>query len=116
LSEPRFPRDVGLKATIRPLDDYSNTYIAITCLDPAVGSGHYKYGEYEYVCEPDQIAKKACFSGDKTNATIGMYQLFDLKADPYELHNVYNETPQDIRDALAKKLRAYYPCQGVSCP
>lgn len=27
LSEPRFPRDMGLMATVRPLDDYSNTYV-----------------------------------------------------------------------------------------
>lgn len=36
--------------------------------------------------------------------------------DPYELKNVYNETAPAIRDALAKKLREYYPCQGKSCP
>ena len=31
-----------LKATVRPLDDYSNTYIAITSYDPAIGSGEKK--------------------------------------------------------------------------
>ena len=45
-----------------------------------------------------------------------MYQLFDLTKDPYELHNVYNETAPAIREALAKKLREYYPCRGASCP
>ncbi len=39
-----------------------------------------------------------------------------LTTDPYELHNVYNETAPAIREALAKKLREYYPCRGVSCP
>eukprot|EP01043_Picozoa_sp_COSAG02_P124661 COSAG02_NODE_61740_length_267_cov_3.077381_1_plen_43_part_10 len=31
-------------------------------------------------------------------------------ADPYELKNIYNETAPTIRDALAKRLRTYYPC------
>ena len=37
-----FPRDIGLKATVRPLDDYSNTYIGLHLLDPQIGTGHYK--------------------------------------------------------------------------
>ena len=47
-----------------------------------------------------------------------MFQLFDLTSpkDPYELHNVYNETASAIREALAKKLREYYPCEGKACP
>ena len=45
-----------------------------------------------------------------------MYQLFDLTADPYELRNVYDETAPAIRDALAKRLRSYYPCTGAACP
>lgn len=37
-----FPRDLGRKATVRPLDDYSNTYIGLHSMDPQIGSGHYK--------------------------------------------------------------------------
>ena len=33
------PRDQGLTATVRPLDDYSNTYIGLHVLDPTIGSG-----------------------------------------------------------------------------
>jgi len=110
LSEPRFPRDDGLVATVRPLDDYSNTYIGLHVLDPTLGSGHYKYAEYQYVCSPEQISAKDCFS------EVDMYQLFDLKNDPYELINVYNTTAPEIKNALAQKLRAWYPCQGTSCP
>ena len=110
LSEPRFPRDEGLVATIRPLDSYSNTYIGLHVVDSALGSGRYKYGEYQYVCSPEQIANKACFSD------VDEYQLFDLVADPFELHNVYNETDKDIRDELARRLRRYYPCSGSTCP
>ena len=113
LSEPRFPRDEGLKATIRPLDSYSNTYIGLTVIDPTLGSGRYKYGEYEYECTPDQIAAKACFS------SVDHYQLFDLVADPWELHNIYNETKASdpaLVAELAQRLRKHYPCAGDACP
>ena len=110
LGQPRFPRDEGLVATIRPLDSYSNTYIGLHVVDPTLGSGRYKYGEYQYVCSPEQIAAKDCFSN------VDEYQLFDLVADPYELHNVYNQTDKAIRDELARRLRVHYPCSGSACP
>ena len=46
----------------RPLDDYSNTYIGLHSMDPSIGTGHYKYGEYQYVCSAVQILAKDCFS------------------------------------------------------
>lgn len=82
-------------------------------MDPAIGTGHYKYAEYQYVCSTENILAHNCFSNVTAN---GMYQLFDLTADPFELHNVYNSTSDTIRKALAAKLRQYYPCKGVSCP
>ena len=66
--------------------------------------------QYQYQCSPAQILKKECFSD------VQLYELFDLTTDPWELRNVYNETAPAIRDALAKKLRTYYPCQGAACP
>lgn len=110
LSQPRFPYDEGLVATIRPLDDYSNTYIGIYVEDPTLGSSRYKYGEYQYVCNSSQIVAKECFSD------VDMYQLFDLVADPFELQNVYNETDDKIKEELARRLRLHYPCRGASCP
>ena len=37
LSQPRFPYDKDLVATVRPLDDYSNTYIGLYVEDPNLG-------------------------------------------------------------------------------
>ena len=37
LKQPRFPYDEHLVATIRPLDDYSNTYIGLYVEDPTLG-------------------------------------------------------------------------------
>ena len=94
-------------------DINNNRYIGLHSLDASIGTGHYKYGEYQYVCTPAQIAAFDCFSD------INMYQLFDLTKDPYELYNVYNETKAAnpaITTALAKQLRTYYPCKGIQCP
>ena len=70
----------------------------------------YKYGEYQYVCNSTQILAKECFSD------VDEYQLFDLASDPFELHNVYDETDQAIKRELARRLRRHYPCSGASCP
>eukprot|EP00666_Eupelagonemidae_sp_cell4sb_P015526 gene15526-13101_t len=47
-----------------------------------------------------------------------MYELFDLDADPYELHNVYNATAA-AQPALVRKLhqqaREWYECAGPAC-
>ena len=45
-----------------------------------------------------------------------MKELFDLTTDPFELHNVYNETAPAVREKLAARLRQYYPCKGGACP
>ena len=37
LKQPRFPYDEHLVATVRPLDDYSNTYIGLYVEDPTLG-------------------------------------------------------------------------------
>ena len=44
-SKTGFPRDKDLVATIRPLDDYSNTYIGIHVVDRMLGSEKYKYAD-----------------------------------------------------------------------
>jgi hypothetical protein len=102
----------------------------------------YRYAEYQYVCSTEQIEAKQCF-GDidmfqlfdlvpvpvhllNTCALLLHVMLHGLSSDvslgvgqtvdPYELKNVYNQTAPAIRDALAKRLRTYYPCAGSSCP
>jgi len=119
LNFPPFPRDVGLNATVRPLDDWSNTYIGLLSLDASLG-GKYKYGEYEYRCSTADIRSRQCFAatagGMQPPSDDYSYQLFDLTADPFELTNVYASAEPALKAALAAKLREYYPCQGVACP
>ena len=62
------------------------------------------------MCTTAEIEAKQCFS------KVDHFQLFDLTSDPYELHNIYNQTDPAIQDALAKELRKWYPCVGPACP
>ncbi len=48
------------------------------------------------------------------------YVLFNLTADPYELHNIYNATRRTTEGAaliatMEAKLAAYKTCQGDAC-
>jgi len=62
------------------------------------------------VCSSEEIVARRCFS------SIDTYQLFNMTADPYELHNVYASAPPPILAALKARLRRYYPCRGAACP
>ena len=44
------------------------------------------------------------------------YELLDLSADPYELHNTSYNASVSIRKALHMRPHQYYPCRGVACP
>jgi hypothetical protein len=126
----------------RTLDDYSNTYIGLYINDtslPGGGAGCFKYGEYQYVCTSDQIAKFQVRSQPggrmlglgpsrlltpchpflyhlKCFENPDFYELFDLSSDPYELHNIYQSASADLTKALHARLRQYYPCKGKACP
>ena len=105
-----FPAHERLRATVRPLDDYSNTYLGLHC-PGCLGDGvRYKYGEYQAVCSAAELAARRCFGA------VDHYQLFNMSADPYELHNIYDEAPPSVVRALAARLRTYYPCKGAACP
>ena len=42
--------------------------------------------------------------------------LFDLHSDPWQMSNVYDSTPQNIKDELHQMLMDYGQCQGANCP
>jgi arylsulfatase A-like enzyme len=91
------PWEVGQR---HALDDWSNTYIGVTFRD---GNRHLKYAEY------DPYGKQSGFT------SVYFYELFDLEKDPYELHNIYNESSQATKDMLHAITRKWYECQGKSC-
>ena len=94
------PWEVGSR---HPLDDWSNTYIALTYKGPL---GYLKYGVY------DPYGKQTNFSKPY------MVELFDLDKDEYELLNIYNQTKTSAPATIAtlhKMLTSFYACKPGEC-
>jgi hypothetical protein len=47
---------------------------------------------------------------------VYFYELFDLAKDPFELHNIYNTSSDELKTSLHKIVRGYYECAGATCP
>eukprot|EP01052_Picozoa_sp_SAG31_P039129 SAG31_NODE_5361_length_2588_cov_6.961029_2_plen_192_part_00 len=94
------PWEVGSR---HPLDDWSNTYIALTYKGPM---GYFKYGVY------DPYGKQTNFSDPY------MLELFDLDKDPFELINIYNTSKQQQPSVVAElhnRLQQFYSCKPGEC-
>ena len=90
------------------LDDWSNTWAGLHFVDPARGHD-LKYGVFD--------------PWGKQNGFVRPYMrvLFNLTTDPYELHNIYNQTIESVQGAslvseMNDLLMRYNNCQGQSCP
>ena len=44
------------------------------------------------------------------------YELYDVSADPYQVNNIVETTPEHTRQALHEQLQQYFQCSGSSCP
>ena len=90
------------------LDDWSNTWAGLHYVDRTHGHD-LKYGVF------DPWGKQSGF------ASPYMRVLFNLTSDPYELHNIYNQTIASITGAalvssMHSLLLRYNACQGKACP
>ena len=43
------------------------------------------------------------------------YELYDMHADPYQLHNLHRRADPALQDALEQRMRALIACHGVAC-
>jgi hypothetical protein len=48
-------------------------------------------------------------------STTGEKELYDLKADPYELTNIYESAPPTLLSDLQTRLGALKSCPGAEC-
>ena len=48
-------------------------------------------------------------------AAVEFHELFNMSADADQLRNIYNSTPQALRQQLAESLRVEYACAGTGC-
>jgi len=71
------------------------TYRAVTSIPPyrAVRTQRYLYVDYE----------------------SGEHELYDLKKDPYELHNLYDSADRDLISKLDSRLEELRDCAGRDC-
>jgi hypothetical protein len=58
----------------------------------------------------------AFLTTDETGAGLQHYELYDLRTDSFQMHNLYASTSNTTRTALHAQLDMYYRCRGVSCP
>jgi hypothetical protein len=63
---------------------------------------HDRYGEY------DPYGKQSNFT------SVYLYELFDLDADPYELHNIYASADAELKTLLHSAVRRFYECAGAA--
>ncbi len=56
-------------------------------------------------------AKKYLFVEYKT----GEHELYDLREDPYQLENIYDDAPEDLLEQLNVQLDALRQCEGDDC-
>jgi hypothetical protein len=47
---------------------------------------------------------------------IQFHEMYDMDADPFQLHNVYNTLGAGMKATLHARLDALHHCQGESCP
>ena len=49
-------------------------------------------------------------------APLQHYELYDVAADPHQMHNLFDATPEAQKAALHAELAAYYACRADTCP
>jgi len=49
---------------------------------------------------------------DATGAGLQHYELYDISKDPYQIHNIYNETAASRKAELHASISQYFSCKG----
>jgi arylsulfatase A-like enzyme len=60
-------------------------------------------------------------TGDLTSAAVNFDKVdfvehYDVKNDPWQMHNMNKVTPKATLDALHARVHKWYKCSGTSCP
>ena len=49
-------------------------------------------------------------------ASINFHEVYDVAADKWQMHNLYNSTAPATLQAMHTKLHAFFDCAGDACP
>jgi hypothetical protein len=104
-------------------DDYTNTFRALRVTNETGVGG---WGDksrcprlIHSLCVSTADLLIAEFTDDRVDFNFrnngSFFELFDLKADPFQLRNIFNQTPPHVWDPLLAELRALFKCQGATC-
>lgn len=87
-------------------DAVNNSFRALRIIDPtaAVGEQNLKLAEFTDLTSNWNFTKPA-----------DEFELFNLNNDPFELKNIYNSAPANLKQRLHKTLKKLYQCQSTSC-
>lgn len=47
---------------------------------------------------------------------IQFVEYYDMRSDPYQLHNLWHATPVEMQRILHDRLQELFICQGNTCP
>ena len=81
-----------------PIELTDNNFIAL------------RTGEYLYVEFDDGADGNVAFAQPKH------YELFDLRRDPWHLHNLYDAANESLKAQLHQRLATWHTCKEDSCP
>ena len=95
-------------------DTYNNTFRALRSMD--FSAGH----DYGATSNGSAAAFKNVLYAEFTDIKLDYnftskpqeFELFDLDADPFALHNAYSEAPTELKTELASRLLKLFGCQG----
>lgn len=90
------------------MDSFNNTYQAMRILNDTHSM---LYAEFTDLSDPAAWN----FPEDR----ISFYEFYDIRRDPYQLHNLYytSEVSADLRAELAARLQRLVHCKGQpECP
>ena len=46
---------------------------------------------------------------------VSFYEMYNITADPFQLDNIYQSQPEDVKQELHDLVLAEFKCSGPSC-
>ena len=91
-----------------PTEDQDNNFIGLRSM-PGSALGDTLYVEFQHG-NADQGPVN--FSA----SSINFHEVYDVAADKWQMHNLYNSTAPATLQAMHTKLHAFFDCAGDACP
>ena len=91
-----------------PTEDLDNNFIGLRSMSGSA-LGDTLYAEFQHG-NADQAPVNFGAS------SVNFHEVYDVAADKWQMHNLYNSTAPATLQAMHAKLRAFFDCAGDACP